>query len=312
MTHLNALFEFFGPQAPIEQRMRCSLLHELAAPNHRLQVWELGLGEPEWASWLLYQASPMAIEPGALLLSPDGCWPHVIHEAAIRTVVDHGQSLVWFDRLVLAWDPPSKAQAGLLQRRWPTQKWSAVAAWAWGIRQCVSALAMNHPQTPIGVIGHSRGGKAALVAAALDDRIAAVISHNSGAGGVASLQHLSPGSERLEDLALAFPHWLGDAVQDPAVRQRLIQSDAPKFWLASIAPRGLCVLQAKDDAWANPLGTLKMVEQLTPKWLDAPHALQHHERLGGHAMTPLDWERAARFIAHMRGGHAQTPAPTMA
>ncbi len=299
MTPLIALTQFFGPQAPTEDRMQCTLVHELNLPSHQLRVWEFTVGERAWASWLLYQALPLSATPQIILLSPDGCWPHVINEVTIQTVVGRGLSLAWFDRLEMSWDQPSKARTGVLHHRWPRENWSSISAWAWGIRQSITGLLMSNPKTTMGIIGHSRGGKAALVAAALDHRIMAVISHNSGTGGAASLKFLSEGSEQLDDLATNFPHWLSESIQDPQVRQRMIQCDAPQHWLASIAPRGLCVLQAEDDHWANPLGTIKMVEQLSPKWLMVPHALQHYSRKGGHRMTEMDWQRAISFMVQI-------------
>jgi uncharacterized membrane-anchored protein len=78
-----------------------------------------------------------------------------------------------------------------------------------------------------------------------------------------------------------------------------LQADFPEQWLASLAPRGLCILQAEDDLWANPTGSRAMFEYLKPAWQAAPERLRWHSRTGGHRMTALDWQRAAEFLTHV-------------
>jgi hypothetical protein len=77
--------------------------------------------------------------------------------------------------------------------------------------------------------------------------------------------------------------------------------DAPRFLLEHIAPRGVCLLQASDDLWANPEGTRHMAEVLGPHWQGHPRRLQWHERTGGHAMTAADWQKAAHFVREVLG-----------
>jgi pimeloyl-ACP methyl ester carboxylesterase len=231
----------------------------------------------------------------------------VINDAAIDVVVGQGVALAWFDRVGLAWDGPDALRGGPVHNHWPQEPWSAIAVWAWGICRSVTALEMvlNAPQ--IAVIGHSRGGKAALVAATYDPRIQALVSHNSGTGGVSRLWPIHPGAESLADLAERFPHWLSPQVQDPRYQAHILQADLPEQWLTSLAPRGVCILQAEDDLWANPKGSWAMFEHLKPAWQAAPERLRWHSRSGGHGMTALDWQRAAEFSMHVLCSHADQP-----
>ncbi|MGH7968413.1 MAG: acetylxylan esterase, partial [Limisphaerales bacterium] len=68
----------------------------------------------------------------------------------------------------------------------PTNR-GAIAAWAWGFHRCVDYLATDKDidAKRIAAVGHSRNGKAALVAAAFDERIAVAFPHQAGCGGSA-------------------------------------------------------------------------------------------------------------------------------
>ena len=64
---------------------------------------------------------------------------------------------------------------------------ATIMAWAWGISRVVDYLVSNKDLDAkrIAVVGHSRLGKTALVAAAFDERIALAIPHQAGCGGTA-------------------------------------------------------------------------------------------------------------------------------
>lgn len=63
--------------------------------------------------------------------------------------------------------------------------WGTPAAWGWGLSRGVEYLRFEDAVTDsgIGVMGHSCRGKAALFAAARDDRKALAVPHQSGTGG---------------------------------------------------------------------------------------------------------------------------------
>ena len=298
MTPVEALF---GPLPVADQAMHIQLLHQLPQQRQTLELWQVRIGQPAWVQWTLCLVRPEGLSTVPVLLSPDGCWPHVLSNEAIHACLQQSVALAWFNRVELAHDGPSAHRAGPVHEHWPAVAWSATSVWAWGLCRNAQALRqlMGTQLGGLGVIGHSRGGKAALLAGAIDTGFQAVIAHNSGTGGAASLHTEAPGAETLAQLAERFPHWLAPRATLEKTQHALVACNAPYHWLQRIAPRGLCILQAHDDLWANPTGTRQMVELLRPAWQDCPEKLQWHERAGGHAMTAQDWQRAAQFVCQM-------------
>jgi dienelactone hydrolase len=298
----------FGGLPSYSGGVSATLMHRLERGDHFCDNWKVyapcGVGGAvlEW-TMVVYWPSWHAQVP--VLLSPDGCWPHCVNEEIAHEVGKLGVALAWFNRLDLAFDPPDSLRSGPAFDAWPRESFGAISAWAWGLQRCVDALLLTQHAAPqgIGVIGHSRGGKAALLAGATDPRIRATISHNSGTGGAGSLRVMGQGSESLADLAQRFAHWLGPEAPKEATQQQLTTTDNLPL-LRAIAPRGLCLLQASDDAWANPAGTQYAYGQLQPTWAAqrVPHCIDWQERTGGHAMTALDWVRAAAFLQRVIGG----------
>ena len=66
-------------------------------------------------------------------------------------------------------------------------------------------LRKEFDETKIAVVGHSRGGKTALLAASIDERIFLAISNCSGNSG-AALSRNSNG-EKIKDIVSRFPYW---------------------------------------------------------------------------------------------------------
>jgi dienelactone hydrolase len=101
------------------------------------------------------------------------------------------------------------------------ERGGAVAAWAWGYSRVLEALEQEPGVDPArtAVWGHSRNGKAALLAAAFDPRIDLVIAHQSGRGGAALSR--SARGESVAEITAAFPHWFARASPvTPAARPR--------------------------------------------------------------------------------------------
>lgn len=296
-THLAALETLFGRFLPEDAGVQAQCAHRLLQSDRELQIWQVRVGKPAWISWSLTVVWPIGTSACPVLLCPDGCWPHVLSHEAVSTVLRQGTALAWFNRTELAFDNDTALREGPAFEHWPHATAGALAVWAWGLQRSMDVLLeVGHGRiTQVATIGHSRGGKAALLAAAIDARFSAAISHNSGTAGAASLAISPQGAETLAQLQQQFPHWLRPGI-GPSDWAQITQQDVPRLMLESIAPRGLCLLQASDDLWANPEGTRHMAQVLRPHWSHHTHRLQWHERTGGHAMTSADWQRAAQFM----------------
>jgi dienelactone hydrolase len=184
------------------------------------------------------------------------------------------------------------------------QRYGAIAAWAWAYMRCVDVLRAMEDIDPkaIVVTGHSRGGKAALLAGVLDKRIALTHANNSGTGGSGSFHTMGPGSETLAQLVAAFPHWMGRKLDAYAGREADFPFDQHLI-KAMIAPRALLTTDASGDAWANPSGCQVSFEaaQQVFALLKAKSRCAIVMRKGGHPMLMQDWKALLNFADRQMG-----------
>ena len=168
----------------------------------------------------------------------------------------------------------------------------------------------NVDASRVAVIGHSRGGKAALWAGATDPRFALVSSNCSGSTGAA----LSRGKtgETITQINTQFPHWFSTKYKSFNNHPEALPLD--QHWLlAAVAPRLLYVVSAHEDGWADPesefLGAVAAspaYELLGQKGLVTSNLAQtdvpltegrigYHRRTGKHGLTLWDWGRLMDF-----------------
>jgi hypothetical protein len=171
----------------------------------------------------------------------------------------------------------------------------AISAWAAGISAMVSAVQLMDENAPCIAIGHSRLGKAALWASALDSRISACVSIQSGCGGSGPNLALDceVGAEHIADITGNFPHWFADRYSEWAHREEEMSFDM-HWLLATIAPRPVLLLSAREDAWANPAGQERVAAAARPAF-PSPRHVRTHVKEGGHQVSAEDWERAIQF-----------------
>lgn len=231
-------------------------------------------------------------------------------------LIDSGYAVASFDGNDVAPDDKATFMNGALQL-YPEQITAdngmrAVGAWGWGASRVMDYFEKNKEidKNKVALVGHSRGGKAALWAGANDQRFAIIIANCSGNSG-ASMLHRQFG-ERITNINTGFPHWFTTNYKKFNDHEELLPLDQHML-AALIAPRPLYTTNASKDLWADPKGsymTIKAAEKAyalygiksnLPENPPPPNTpvtnsiLGYHLREGTHDLTAYDWENFIKF-----------------
>ena len=192
-------------------------------------------------------------------------------------------------------------------------QWGGLSAYAWGCSRVMDWL--EEAQTSVdphrvSTIGHSRGGKTALWAAAQDTRFAMAISNDSGCSGAAISRRRF--GQTVRQIQTTFPQWFCRNYLKYMDNEDALPVDQHEL-VALIAPRPVYVGSAAGDRWADPKGEFlslvhaKPVYELygihglpTDQWPDARQPvfgdhMGYHLRLGRHAIFGYDWVQYLAF-----------------
>ncbi|MFN7946281.1 MAG: acetylxylan esterase [Blastocatellia bacterium] len=249
---------------------------------------------------------------------------------AAEQTIDRGYALATFYHGDIAPDKPDFTggvfphylKAGQTQPG--PHDWGAIAAWAWGAQRAVDYLITDRDidQGRIAIFGHSRNGKAALLAAAFDERIAVAFPHQSGCGGAAPSR--TTVGETVTAINKSFPHWFNDVFPQFGGNEAKLPFDQHEL-IALVAPRPVLLTNAVEDQWANPAGQFdnlraadKVYRLLNADGLAAQQmpetnrlidsTLGYYIRPGKHSTTPEDWKVFLDFAdKHLKGAHGSHP-----
>jgi hypothetical protein len=191
----------------------------------------------------------------------------------------------------------------------PESQTATIISWAWAIHRAIDYLHQEPAVDArrIAVVGHSRLGKTALLAGALDDRVALTVANQAGCGGSGPSRHDDPKAESVARITRAFPHWFcGNFARFGEDPSRLPFDQ--HALVALCAPRPVLFTAASEDLWANPSGQFEVLKAASPVYelfgskgleadrmpaSDAPlidSRLGYWIRSGEHAMAPADWK----------------------
>lgn len=194
-------------------------------------------------------------------------------------------------------------------------EWGVLATCGYGASLALDYLetVIDIDHTKVALMGHSKLGKAALWAAARDQRFGLAISANSGCAGAALWRRKY--GETLEKMCTRFPYWLCYNAQKFIGREEDLPIDQHML-LSLIAPRPVYIASSANDSWADPVGEYlsayyaSEVYQLLGKkglqYMDTipinktfiEQEIGFHYRSGGHYISESDWDNFIKFATY--------------
>lgn len=178
--------------------------------------------------------------------------------------------------------------------------WGSISVWAWGAIRLLDYV-LEMPEVngeQVMVSGHSRNGKTALLAGALDERFALVNPAGSGCAGAGSYLALDG---ECEDLAALTDRkrwwaWTHANFENWSGREKELPFDQ-HFLMGLVAPRPLLRTEGTTDHWANPAGTCAAFLATEPVYdfLGVPERNGIYFHAGGHHQGEDDIEAMMDF-----------------
>ena len=186
--------------------------------------------------------------------------------------------------------------------------WGALRAWAWGASRCLDYFGADKgvDAKRVGLEGHSRYGKAVLVAMAYDPRFAIVFVSSSGEGG-AKLHRRNYG-ELVENLASSGEyHWMAGNFLKYAgpLQWKDLPVDSHEL-IAMCAPRPVFISagSTNGDAWVDAKGTF-----LAAAAAGRVYELLGKKGLGTTDFPPIETGLMDGDIAYRQHSSGHTPGP---
>jgi dienelactone hydrolase len=194
---------------------------------------------------------------------------------------------------------------------YPDFDFACIARWAWTAMRAVDYLCTVPEVDPnrIGITGHSRNGKQALLAAAFDERIGAVVGSSGTTGeclpwryctldywGTGSIESITGGPHNT--------HWFHPRLRYFAGREDKLPVDQNSL-MALVAPRGLMMYAAYSEHEGNCFGYEQAYRSVRSvyRFLGREENVQLHLRYGDHNFIPNHIEHFVNFFDSVFGRH---------
>ncbi|TXT61288.1 MAG: hypothetical protein BAJALOKI2v1_40082 [Promethearchaeota archaeon] len=238
--------------------------------------------------------------PAIVKVSADGTGSQ---ESMSSHILNRGYVYACFNHTQLDPDTRGYDIDGPCQMAYPECTWGSIGVWAWGAMRVADFLLGEYwvesnieipyvnPKALI-ITGHSRRGKTALLAGAMDERFALVVPNGSGCGGAGSFLVQGYLCETITDITAPenFRAWFKDDFNQFADNEHLLPFDQ-HFLRALVAPRIILSTDATEDFWANPVGTQAIYEATIPvfRFLGCEDFNAIHYRQGAHGFKYEDF-----------------------
>jgi hypothetical protein len=246
-----------------------------------------------------------------------GFGPPPAGPTAMEQVIAHGWGYALVNTYAVQADSGGGLDVGIIglvnggKSRKPDD-WGALAAWSWGLSRSIDYFETDKDVDAkrLGIEGHSRWGKEALLAAALDPRWAIAFSSCSGECG-AKLHRHDVGESVDNVCGSGEYHWMAGNFLKYAGHWDQLPVDQHEL-IALVAPRPVFITGGTQDLWSDPVGEFKACVAAGPVYrllgkrdlgtteLPAPDEalvagdIGFRLHAGGHTDLP-DWPTFLRF-----------------
>ncbi|MCQ2180018.1 MAG: hypothetical protein MJY91_07960 [Bacteroidales bacterium] len=196
-----------------------------------------------------------------------------------------------------------------------TDNTTALTSWAWGLRRGMDLIEKDPQldQSRVLLTGYSRLAKAALIAAAFDQRFPVVVTNQTGGGGVPLQKHFY--GENAETMNRTFSHWYCKGYRKYAGNEANLHFDQHLF-VSCIAPRAILV-EGFDNPWYDTEAEYLCLKAASPVWKKIFHkpglpdvswpddydtraigpVVGYVRRDLEHGIAPVDWKWMFDFAA---------------
>jgi hypothetical protein len=240
-----------------------------------------------------------------------------------RQILERGYAYATFNPSDLADDSAVKGRADLARfdallppERRPTSVlgvWAAAFGWTLDVLEADPRIDASRTSA----WGHSRHGKAALLAAAFDPRLEGVIPLQAGKGGATLTR--SYAGESVKQITRSYPQWFTPAYATYSDNEDAAPIDQHQL-IALVAPRPVLLGNGWKDVWSDPNGSFRAAIGADPVYrlfgetgltqadMRAPPnggRLEWFIRPGGHGVRAADWNQMLDWLdREVTGGRA--------